>query len=109
MSSRHSTPLEIERINLIASQSTATPSVASLPNAFERLGQAQPVASPTSQRDRCTRLPVEYNDNYNPYKPLNLEKPIEYTPYASGEPLFDDRPIHVPSLRRHYTVASASV
>ena len=97
MSSRHSTPLEIERIDLIASQSTATPSVASLPNAFERLGQAQPVASPTSQRDRCTRLPVEYNDNYNHYKPLNLKKPVKYARFASREPSFDD------ILSRRYT------
>ncbi len=104
MSSRDSTPLELLLLDLIASRSTPTPSMSSLPNAFELLGRAEPIVAPT-QQDRCFRLTPEYNNNYNPYKPPNINKLVDYSPFMPREPLFDDRPIYLPSLRKHYTVA----
>jgi hypothetical protein len=108
MSSRHSTPQVIDQIDLTASETTATPSTSSLPNAFELLGRAEPRVPQAVQRDRCTRPTLSYNSNYNPFEPLNLEKLIDYSPYVHGEPLFNDRPVHLPSLRRHYSVAGSS-
>src|SRR6266536_2741342 len=107
MSSRDSTPLELLLLDLTASRSIPTPSMSSLPNAFELLGRVEPVVAPI-QQDRYFRPTPEYNDNYNPYKPPNINKPVDYSPFMPREPLFDDRPIYLLSLRKHYTVTPAA-
>ena len=104
MSSRGSTPLELKRIIIESSVNLSTPSPI---NAFTLLGQPKPTLPAFAYRDKCQRPPPIYNDNYNPNLPPNLDKPVDYSPFVPGEPLFDDRPIHTPSLKRHYTVCIA--
>jgi hypothetical protein len=105
---KKSTPLLIDQIDLTASQTAVTPSIASVPNAFYRIGQAELIGKNTSHRDRCRRPTPTYNANYDPFKPLNLKRPLGYSPYVNSEPLFDNRPVYLPDLRRNFTVAGAS-
>jgi hypothetical protein len=61
-------------------------------------------ADPTV-RDRCQRPKPTYNQNYNPHKPPPEDLPLTYSPYAFGEPLFDDRPIIITNLAAGLIVA----
>jgi hypothetical protein len=108
MSSKQSTPLLIDQIDLTASQTAVMPSMASVPNAFDHIGRAELAGKNTSQQDRCRRPTPTYNANYDPFKPLNLKRLLEYSPYVNGEPLFNDRPVYLPDLQRNFTVAGAS-
>src|SRR6266487_4403976 len=107
MASRHATPLSLGQIDLTSTQSKPTPLEASLPSAFDRLGKSR-VGQNVTNRDHCFRPTPIYNDNYNPYKPLNLDKPTDYSLYVFGEPLFDDRPIDTSKLRSSYKIASTA-
>lgn len=68
--------------------------------------------TPTEQRkgvrDRCNRLVPTYNRNYNPYEPPPEDRRPDYSPYTSGEPLYDDRPIIIIRLPRKHVIAGAS-
>ncbi len=105
MSFRASTPFDLDASPFEASAST---SKSTLPSAFGRM--IQPNRPPTALlvRDRCTRPEPTYNDKYNPYvlPPSDLDK--EYSPYAYGEPLYDDRAITVANLPRQHILASAA-
>ena len=105
MSSRGSTPRELERIILEGSEE---PPALPTKNAFTVLEQPKSIPPPTARRDRYQRPPPAFNDNYNPNLPPNLSKPIDYSPFVPREPLFNDRPVHGPSLKRHYTVSGAA-
>ena len=59
-------------------------------------------------RDKCKRPLLLYNDNYDPYKPANLNLPVGYTLYAFGEPLFDDREAIVVRFLPNYVLAGPS-
>ena len=68
---------------------------------------AGPLATPlaTVIRDLCSRPTPIYNDFYNPYDPENTQRPSDYSPYANGQPLFDDRPVVVSNLLKRKTLA----
>ncbi len=108
MASRDVTPSSLGQIDLTGTQSEPTPlEASSLPSAFDRLGKSR-VGQNVTNRDHCFRPTPIYNDNYNPYKPLNLDKPTDYSLYVFGEPLFDDRPIDTSKLRSSYKIASTA-
>ncbi len=93
-------------IDLTGSQAS-TSATASVANAFDRMkGPSQ--GQNTIQRDRCSRPLARYNRFYNPYEPPSDDLPIKYSPYANGEPLFDDRPAIVSRFRPQHTLAGAS-
>ena len=66
------------------------------------------VVQATIQRDRCSRLVLKYNDNYNPYQPAKSGLPTNYSPYDYREPLFDNRSVIIANLPRNYTLAPPS-
>jgi len=77
-------------------------------NVFSRFKKLVPESQFNSRRDLYSRLTLTYNDNYDPKKPPNLSKSINYSPFIPREPLYDDKPIHITSLRRYYTVVNTS-
>ena len=78
-------------------------------DAFAGMRAAASLAISTNldHRDTCLRLTPSYNDNYNPLKPPPASLPSNYSPYAPGEPLHDDRFIDTSKLRRGHTHAGA--
>jgi hypothetical protein len=62
MSSRSSTPLDVEAIAL---QASATASVATMPSTFGRIISGSRTTPAQPIRDLCNRPPVFYNDNYD--------------------------------------------
>ena len=107
MASKEATPSSLDQIDHTSTQSEPTPSEASLPNAFDKLGKSYTGQNVTN-RDRCLRPTPTYNDNYNPYKPANLDKPTDYSLYVFGEPLFDNRPIDTSKLKSGYKITSTA-
>ena len=55
---------------------------------------------------KYTRSILQYNENYNPFKPANPDIPKNYSPYDYGEPLFDDREALVARLPVQHTLAA---
>ena len=90
MSSRASTPLEIDSIT---SQASASNSQSSLPNAFGRMMSSSQPASNIVVKDKCPRPTPTYNDKYNPEELPPDDLPENYSPYVRGESLYDDRPV----------------
>jgi hypothetical protein len=91
---------------------TRTPepsTTSSVRNAFGLMQSGGSLPQPAQQRDRCQRPTPTYNSNYNPYEPPPEDRPRTYSPYANGEPLFDDRPVIVSRLPIGYIIASATV
>lgn len=86
---------------------SAAPSIAPIPSAFSKL-MAGGIVQNLVKKDTCSRPTPTYNENYNPFEPLALIPAADYSPYANGEPLFDDR---LPILSRFptkHTLAGAS-
>jgi len=100
MNPRDSSPVENSLVDLTKTSSTSR-------NAFEVLGQPIAAGALVQLRDKCKRPTPQYNTKYDPYKPLNTKNSIEYSPYANGEPLFDDRPLNTTHLPRGYSLAPA--
>lgn len=94
-------------LSILDSTMSQTNSTTSTINAFDRMRTGVANTRTTAQRDTCKRLTPQYNDNYNPYKPSPADLPASYSPYKSGEPLFDDRPCVVAQLKPHHTLAPA--
>jgi hypothetical protein len=95
MASQDSTSLELDST---ASQASATTSGPSLPSAFGRMMRSSQLAAPAFVRDRCTRPEPTYNDKYNPHTlPPDIIE-TDYSPYVSGQPLYDDRAAIVKNL-----------
>jgi len=77
-------------------------------NAFGVMMAPQTTAIPPVLRDRCFRPTPTYNENYDPTKPPNDTNKPNFSPYAFGEPLFDDRPVRMDRLLVGHVVAGAS-
>jgi hypothetical protein len=105
MSSRYSIPLKNDTI---VSQASTTASGLTMPNAFSRLMAAAPVVQSTAKRDLYTRPTPVYNQYYNPFQVPADDLHPDYSLYAYGEPLYDDRAIVVARLLKHYTVAGVA-
>ncbi|KAG4428489.1 hypothetical protein IFR05_016025 [Cadophora sp. M221] len=97
-------------INLIDLENKASPvpSQFTVVNAFGMLMALAASKRPSMLRDRCSRLPTTYNNFYDPNKPANESNKANYSPYAFGEPLFDDRPVKLDRLPAGHTIAGAS-
>jgi len=108
--SRHTSPIVVERAT---SEASTSQSAASVPSIFGRMmagsnaeGSSVPVAL-TTLRDTCQRpLPI-YNEFYDPYKPEKDDLPLDYSPFANGQPLFDDREVDLRKLPTGKTLAPA--
>jgi hypothetical protein len=105
MASRQSTPIDLASEASGTRSVSAVPSGLSLPNAFGRMMAPNGPIQSVINRDKCNRPTPKYNANYNPNT-----KPPEglsggYSPYVYGEPLWDDRPVIVERLPKHFTVA----
>jgi hypothetical protein len=105
MSSRTSTPLELDSIT---SQASASNSQTSLPNAFGRMMSSSQPALHIVVKDKCNRPEPTYNHNYDPDKVPRDDLPGGYSPYIFGEPLYDDRPVVMSRLPSRHTVAGAA-
>ncbi len=95
-------------IDSTPSQASTSASASTLPSAFNRMiGSGRPTAT-SFVRDQCTRPTPKYNSNYNLYEllPKNLEP--NYSPYALGEPLYDNRFPFSSMLPSQHTLADAS-
>ncbi len=95
-------------IDSTPSQASTSALASTLPSAFNRMiGSGRPAAT-SFVRDQCTRPTPKYNSNYNPYElpPENLEP--NYSPYALGEPLYDNRLPFSSMLPSQHTLADAS-
>jgi hypothetical protein len=77
-------------------------------DAFGIMMAPQTAGNPAILRDRCFRPTPTYNENYDPTKPPNPLNKAEYSPYAFGEPLFNDRPIRLDRLRVGHVIAGAT-
>ena len=79
-------------------EASPAPLAGTVNSAFGRMMNTARDHSPLRPRDRCTRPPLTYNENYNPEQPPLTDLPYNYSPYNYGEPLFDDRPFLVARL-----------
>ena len=95
-------------INSTPSQASTSASASTLPSAFNRMMGSSRTAATSFVRDQCTRPTPKYNSNYNPYElpPEDLE--LNYSPYALGEPLHDNRLPFSSMLPSQHTLADAS-
>ena len=101
---RYSIPQKLEQIDLIVSQTLRAESVVSLLSAFSRMRRLDAPLLTIATRDKCIRPILQYNNNYNPFDAPNFRKPVGYSLYVFGKPLFDDRPLNIFNLRRYYIV-----
>lgn len=105
MSSRASTPLEIDASTF---QASANSSRSTLPSAFGRMMQPGRPAAAVIVHDQCKRPEPIYNDKYNPYTLTLGDIDEAYSPYVYGEPLYDDRAVIVANLPYQHTLAGAA-
>jgi len=87
--------------NIFASKEpidTSTPSATLITNPFAYMMEGRSSEGPCVKKDKCTRPAVTYTTNYDPYKPPSDTQPKGYSPYVSGEPLFDDRAVIIARL-----------
>ena len=101
------TPNSIDGNLSIAHSTNTKASTSGVSDAFGLLMQNSSSSTVFVPHDRCSRPIPKYNDFYNPHEPEPLNKPPGYSPYANGQPLFDDRSVYTPSLPKHHTVAPA--
>jgi hypothetical protein len=104
MSSRTSTPLEIDSTTSQASRNNLQ---GPLPNAFGRMMSSSQPAQAIVVKDKCDRPTPTYNHNYNPNEPPRDDLPKGYSPYVYGEPLYDDRPAIISRLPSRHTLAGS--
>lgn len=114
--SRSTTPVIIgassSRSGSLAPSVTST--TANLVNPFNSMmgasssSQEPPPISQTTKRDRCRRPEPIYNEFYNPRIVSDVELPVNYSPYANGQPLFDDRPVVIANLPRYHLISDAA-
>lgn len=104
--SRFTSPIDIDDVT---SQASGALSASSLPSVFGRMmaGQTVPSAALIT-RDICQRPVPIYNDLYNPNLPEPTLRASNYSPYANGQPLFDDRPVIVANLPQGKVLALVS-
>ncbi|KAG4427808.1 hypothetical protein IFR05_016709 [Cadophora sp. M221] len=104
--SRFTSPIDVDDV---ASEASGALSASSLPTVFGLMMAGQ-AASPAIliTRDICQRPVPTYNDSYNPNQPEPTLRPFNYSPYANGQPLFDDRPVIVANLPQGKVLAPAS-
>jgi hypothetical protein len=105
MSFRSSTPLELDAI---ASQASAATSGPSVPSAFGRMMAPTQATASRFVRDRCQRPEPVYNDKYDLSKPSPDNLTEDYSSYAYGELLYDDRALVVTRLPADHTLAGAA-
>jgi hypothetical protein len=78
-------------IDSTLSQAFISALASTLPSAFNRMiGNGRPAAT-SFVRDQCTRPTPKYNSNYNLYKLSPKDLKPNYSSYALGELLYDNR------------------
>lgn len=109
--SRHTSPATVDGA---ASKASGAPPADSTASIFGRMMSGTSVlatsesAGLTVLRDRCKRPPRLYNDFYDPFHPERDDLPSDYSPYANGQPLFDDRAIDLSKIPRGKSLAPAN-
>ena len=95
-------------IDSTPSQASISASASTLPSAFNHMIGGSRLRASLFVRDQCTRPTPKYNSNYNLYKlpPEDLE--LNYSPYALGELLHDNRLPFSSILLSQYTLADTS-
>jgi hypothetical protein len=79
MSSQASTPLELDSTT---SQTSAVASGSTLPSVFSHMMQNSGPTALLPVRDRCFRPTPQYNDKYNLYEPLAVDREETYSSYV---------------------------
>jgi hypothetical protein len=104
--SRLTSPIDVDDT---ASQASKAPSASTstLTNPFGRM-MASSTSQPTPKRDRCSRLTPTYNEFYDPEQPPPADLPKDYSPYANGQPLWDDRPVLIANLPKYHILEGAT-
>jgi len=59
-------------------------------------------------RDQYNRPVLTYNQNYNPYEPPPEDRRPNYSPYAPGEPLFNDRAVIIARLPKKHVITGTT-
>ena len=83
-------------------------SASNLPNTFSQIIGSIPREQRKDARDQYNRPVLTYNQNYNPYEPPPEDRCPDYSLYAPGEPLHDDRVVVITRLPRKHVIIGAT-